>query len=147
MNRFDKKFNNVDPITSRPFSSGHPGGVWLISILYGLAIVVPAIGILVTLVMFFFTGTFNPAALAATAISLALFLPLIILLFKRSAKSIFMAIFLLLVFSGVSAFSYITSQDGLYVAIGLCFAQLYVIYYMLGLKKDQLLGVKHGNTA
>lgn len=36
MNRFDRDFNDTDPITRRPFSDGHPDGVWIIVILLGI---------------------------------------------------------------------------------------------------------------
>lgn len=40
MDRFDGNFNDVDPITGRPFSGGHPDGVWMIIIFYSLLVIV-----------------------------------------------------------------------------------------------------------
>ena len=39
MNRFDPNFNDTDQITQRPFSAGHPDGVWIVAIVLGIPIV------------------------------------------------------------------------------------------------------------
>ena len=86
--RFNKNFNDIDPETSRPFSYGHPDGVWIISILFGLPVLCSALGFFATIVLFIFTGEFNPAGIVAFLISSVLFLPFILLLFRRSVKTI-----------------------------------------------------------
>ena len=47
MDRFDRSFNEIDPKTGKPFSSGHPDGVWIITILYSLL----SIGLIVSAII------------------------------------------------------------------------------------------------
>jgi hypothetical protein len=51
MNRFDPDFNDADPVTHRPFSGGHPDGVWIIASVLGVPIVAAALGVLGSMVM------------------------------------------------------------------------------------------------
>jgi hypothetical protein len=45
MNRFDPAFTDTGPITHRPFSGGHPDGVWLIAILLGIPVFAAAVAV------------------------------------------------------------------------------------------------------
>jgi hypothetical protein len=53
MNRFDRDFNDTDPITHRPFSDGHPDGVWIIVILLGIPLFAAMLAILISAIMCF----------------------------------------------------------------------------------------------
>src|SRR6476646_8950687 len=55
MNRFDRDFNDTDPITHRPFSDGHPDGVWIIVILLGIPLFAAMLPILISAIMVFFS--------------------------------------------------------------------------------------------
>lgn len=139
-NKFDKSFNDVDSVTSRPFSHGHPDGIWVASILYGLPLVGCVVGILVTIVLFFVKGTFNPAAIVGLIVCGILFFTLITLMFKRSQKSIYMALFF--AFLSVCAATFVHGQqpEAFYSLVGVSIANLYLVYYLFGLKADGLLG-------
>ncbi|MDQ2868713.1 MAG: hypothetical protein M3R59_09940 [Verrucomicrobiota bacterium] len=93
MNRFDPSFNDTDPITQRPFSGGHPDGVWIIAICLGVPIVVAALGVIVCVALLFFTPLRQAllsllGAVAATVLISLIFIPPIALLFRRSRHAL-----------------------------------------------------------
>lgn len=139
MNRFDDDFNEIDPITARPFSSGHPDGVWIVSFIYGFILLFASIGILMGLFKLVTGGGFDVASILSGIIGFVLFLPPIIFLFRRSTKVVnisFITLFLLLLGVGMSYFFAPAT-----VAIPLIFAgvQAYICFYFWGLKSDELL--------
>jgi hypothetical protein len=94
MNRFDPEFNDTDPVTHRPFSGGHPDGVWIIAIVLGIPVVIAALGDLAAVLMLFFAKSFLAAMLnliiplVATAVIALLFVPPTSLMFRRSRHSL-----------------------------------------------------------
>jgi hypothetical protein len=143
MKIYDKNFHSVDPLTSRPFSSGHPDGVWLISIFYGLVIAVPAVGILVSVVMLFFGDLdFSQLfiALGATVGSVFLFLPPILLLFERSDKVFYIFYFYLAAFGMSTVWFYSVDEKMFYFSLALLLLQTWAAYYVFRLKQDGLIG-------
>jgi len=144
-NRFDNSFNDVDIVTSRPFSHGHPDGVWIASILYGLPLVGCVIGILATIVLFFIKGTFNAAVIIGLVLCGILFFTLISLMFKRSDKSIYIASFFTFLSVCAATFAHGQHQMAFYALVGVSVANLYFVYYLFGLKSDGLLGHSNAN--
>lgn len=139
MSRFDKNFNNVDPESSRPFSGGHPDGTWVISIIYGLILLLSWIAILVGIFSSLFGDKINLFPVVAGTFGIAVFLPVIILLFKRSIKALFSCLFILvLALSGVIS-SYLYNPSLLYGLMAVTLAQGYICLYVYGLKRDNLL--------
>ncbi len=143
MDRFDKNFHDVDTETSRPFSAGHPDGVWVASILYGLPIIALSIGLLITFLMTLFSGSPGWQLVVGMVIglvgSLALFSPIVTLLFKRSNKALPYSLFLTVLFACVCIGSYFSQPDQVLVPVILLLIQLFGAYYFWGLKKDRLL--------
>lgn len=139
MSRFDENFNNVDPESSRPFSGGHPDGTWVISIIYGLILLLSWIAILVGIFSSLFGDKINLFPVVAGAFGIAVFLPVIILLFKRSVKALFSCLFILvLALSGVIS-SYLYNPSLLYGLLAVTLAQGCICLYVYGLKRDNLL--------
>jgi len=143
MDRFDKDFHNVDPETSRPFSSGHPDGVWLISIIYSLPFFIPITVIIIAIFLGLIFGGISWSLVGSMAIAVIvnslLFLPAIILMFRRSAKAIYYTLFLLLLsYIGLLAV-YFLKPDVIIAGIVAIVLQAYICYYLYGLKKDLLL--------
>ncbi len=143
MDRFDKNFNNVDPETSRPFSSGQPDGVWLISIIYSLPVFIPITVIIVAIFLGLIFGSTSWSLVGGMAIAViansVLFLPAIILMFRRSIKAIYYTLFLfLLSYFGILA-AYFLKPDAIIAGIAAIVLQDYICYYLYGLKKDLLL--------
>ncbi len=144
MDRFDKEFHGVDRETSRPFSAGHPDGVWLASILYGLPVAGFLIGFAITLLMTLFTGSpgwkMVVTMLAALVVLSLLFAPIVTLLFRRSKKALPYSILLAVVFSVICLGTYIGQPQQIAVPAVLLVLQLFGVYYFWGLIKDRLLG-------
>ena len=143
MDRFDKNFHDVDRETSRPFSAGHPDGVWIASILYSLPIVALFIGLLITLLMTLASGSPGWQLVFGIVIglvgSLVLFSPIVTLLFKRSNKALPYSLFLAVLFACVCIASYFTQPDQVLVPVIVLLVQLFGAYYFWGLTKDRLL--------
>jgi hypothetical protein len=139
MNRFDEDFNEIDPITARPFSSGHPDGVWIVSFIYSFILLFAFLGILMGLFKLVTGGGFDVASILSGVIGFVLFLPPIILLFRRSAKVLiiaFITLFLLLLGTGMS---YLFAPESVVIPLICASVQGYICFYLLGLKKDNLL--------
>lgn len=143
MDRFDKNFHDVDAQTSRPFSAGHPDGVWIASILYSLPIVVLFIGFLISIALTIVSGSPGWQIVFGMVIGLAglltMFLPIVILLFKRSRKAFVYSLFLCALCACVCAVSYFAQPDQLLIPSVILLIQLFGAFYFWGLKKDELL--------
>jgi hypothetical protein len=143
MDRFDRKFNDVDPITFRPFSAGHPDGVWVGAIVYGLLIVVPLIALIVVSVIGLLGGAPNYDLLLKLAVMLVIniifFLPGIIFAFRRSGKTIGYTFFLLFLFVLIAMAVYSYQPQFVIIPLIVVLLQGYNCWYLLELKKDSLL--------
>ena len=150
MNRFDPNFNDTDPVTHRPFSGGHPDGVWIVAIVLGVPIVAAALGVLVAIVMLFFTPLGKAllgvlGALVITVVTSLIFVPPILLLFRRSRHAItwllcLLALFVIAFGAGITAPEQnpIRSQLELTGGIG-CLLFGGFIWYLYGLRRQELL--------
>ncbi len=138
MDRFDASFNDIDPQTGRPFSSGHPDGVWLIGILYG-AFLVPVLPLVMAGQGKSLQGEPQGLLLLLAALVLVLlFLPPIYWLFTRSARAVYMVFFLLaLVLAAVVAALLGGLNPSLLIPAVLL--QAYICFYVFGLRRDGLL--------
>ena len=139
MNRFDVNFNNVDPETSRPFSSGHLDGAWIISIVYGFLLFFATIAALYGLYQTIMGNKEQLALIGAGVIAYVLFFPPMPLLFRRSkmALSWCLGLFALCVIALIAS---VFSGGGLPIPLILAvLAQGYVCFYIYGLVKDSLL--------
>jgi uncharacterized membrane protein YhaH (DUF805 family) len=146
VNRFDPDFNDVDPMSGRAFSGGHPDGVWIIAIILGIPLVAAVLGAVAAIVMLFF-GQFAMAAglLVGGAINFAVFLPPIRLLFRRSARALTWIIVLLCVFLFVLALGFLAPSEspakGQLMSAGIIGSALYAsfAYYLFRLRAEELL--------
>ena len=150
MNRFDSTFNDTDPLTQRPFSGGHPDGVWMIAILLGIPIVLAVLGVFASAVMLFFTKLTTGlitllGVVVATVVMTLVFAPPIWLLFRRSRHALTWILGLLALFAFLLIASFtlpaespLRSQLQFAGAIGsLLFG--YFSYYLFGLRRQELL--------
>lgn len=142
MNRFDTNFNDVDPITSRPFSWGHPDGVWIIGIMYFLISLASFVAVVAGIFKLFSPGFLGLALLLGGSAALLLFLSTVILLFKRSEQSLYPAIAILALFAGGFVISSFIALKSSLVALAVLAVQSYICYYIYGLKRDGLLGAR-----
>ena len=143
MDRFDKSFNDIDPVTSRPFSSGHPDGIWLISIIYSLPIAIPIaviiFGILFGLIFSGVSWSLVGGMVGALFVYSLFFMPIIILMFRRSVKAIYYALFLFALLCVGLLATYIFAPESIIALIAAVILQGYICCYLYGLKKDLLL--------
>lgn len=140
MKRFDADFNDVDPITSRPFSWGHPDGVWIIGIIYTLISLASFVAVIAGVFKLFSPGWLGLMLLMGGSAALFLFLSTVILLFKRSEQSLYPAIAILVLFAGVFVIASFLDLKSSLVALAALGVQSSICYYIYGLKKDELLG-------
>jgi MFS family permease len=150
MNRFDRDFNDTDPITHRPFSGGHPDGVWIIVILLGIPLFAAMAGALITAIMLVFTrsmaglGSFLGAIAAVVGLSIV-FVPPIVLLFRRSRHAITRISVLFSFFASTLVAGFVAPEDipirsQIFLAgvIG-CVLFGSFIFYLFRLKRQELL--------
>jgi len=143
MNRSDPSYHEIDPQTYRPFSHGHPDGVWIIGTIYSLIVTV---AVLYSAISFFTQKTPSPTVLAPGAGTLVLFVAPVVLLFLREKFAVIwlVALAILVATASVLAIVQMHQQDhyvipavvGLVLMTGL---QLYAAIYSLLLKSDGLL--------
>jgi len=146
MHRFDEQFNDIDPATSRPFSGGHPDGVWVIAILYTVfALAGAGFGVIHT-IGDLKAGVFPVLGLANLALAFGGYVPVVIFIFRRSAKAVVWMVGLLICvcIGSVTVLLSGTDFQGAYLAtvIGVAVAvafQGYITYYVYSLKQDSLL--------
>jgi hypothetical protein len=146
MNRFDEKFNDIDPVTSRPFSGGHPDGVWIIAILYGIIALVGALFGCVRIVQSVKSGSFPLLGIADLMLVFGGYVPAVVFLFRRSAKAVawLTGLFILVCVAGAVVLLSGLVDEGSYwaVVMGAATAMLgqgYIMYYGNSLRKDGLL--------
>lgn len=139
MNRFDKNFNNVDPETSRPFSSGHPDGAWIIAIIYGFVLFFALVAALYGIYQSIFGENINLMPLISALVVYGLLLPPIFLLFKRSKKALTWCGGLLVIFLVALISTFFSNKEAALPLLVLVCAQSYICFYILGLIKDKLL--------
>lgn len=145
MDRFEKSFHGIDRTTSRPFSHGHPDGVWVLAIIYGLFIVTAGVFVAAQI----WQAPHGQVGVGMTIpffVAVAVFVPPIVLLFQRkSAAVIWISVLALISIGGdVMAISSLLKAHALQVPtiVGLVMAlllQVYPAFYAFGLKKDSLL--------
>jgi hypothetical protein len=146
MDRFDKSFNNVDPATGRPFSRGHPDGVWIIFILYVLPLFFAFVAAVVGIVMKFYGKPFNPGLVMPLLVTGVLFGPALVLFAKRSSAAYIWMVgvtvfFAALAVAGVAYLSRSGTLTGVAMAaiFGVVLIQGYGAYYAYGLSRDKIL--------
>jgi hypothetical protein len=145
MNRFDESFNDVDPKSGRPFSSGHPDGVWIIAIVYTLPVLATVVSALLSVVFPQKEGPGFGAIIPAVGTSLLLVPPLL-LLFRRSRFAAYWMGVLALIAWGTSAALLMGlrseqhwSPIPLIASTIVAVVQLYIASFTFRLKKDALL--------
>jgi hypothetical protein len=145
MNRFDASFNEIDRSTGRPFSHGHPDGVWIIAIIYSLLIVGTIASAVVTLI-YTADSRLNAKLIGPTLVIGALYVPPLVFLFRRSKIGFFWMLVLAVLFAvgGIVAALKLNGEGQLGtsalvgIAIGVA-QQAYIAFYTYGLKRDSLL--------
>lgn len=142
MSRFSENFNDIDPASGRPFSFGHPDGVWVIAILYSIILII-SVGLFIAgLFKLILSQSFEVGFFLAACINFGLFLPPILFLFRRSDKAIGFSLAIFFIFFAATAISSTSADTKFYIPLFLVCIQGYICYYMYGLKKDGLLEKK-----
>ena len=147
MDRFDKSFSRrLDPMTGRPFSSGHPDGVWIIYILYLLPLFFAFLAAAVGVVMTLMGKPLNPSLLAPLVVAGILFVPALVLFARRSSAAVVWmsgvtVFFATLAVAGLVYLSRSGTLSGAAMAgiLGLVLMQAYGAYYAYGLSRDKIL--------
>jgi hypothetical protein len=140
MNRFDENFNDIDPVTSRPFSWGHPDGVWIIAIIYILIALTFLVWTIFGFYKLFSEGLHNIPIILGGCVGLFLFLSTVIFLFRRSDK-VFYPLIVILILSAVNFLlqNFSGGFQSSFATLVALLAQSYICYYIYGLKRDNLL--------
>jgi hypothetical protein len=145
MNRFDESFNDIDRTTGRPFSYGHHDGVWLITIIY-LLFVIGAIARAVLTLLYSEGSQLDVELIVPILITSALYVPPLVLLFRRSKMAVVWMVVLAMIFlaSGIAAGMKLDHEGKLGTAAflgiaGFVATQAYIAFYTYGLKRDVLL--------
>jgi len=143
MDRFDKLFHDVDRVTRRPFSWGHPDGVWIIAIIYSMSVIATGGSAILTMLM---AKQFLLSALVPFFVTSVLFVPPMILLFRRSKAAVNWMLVLAIgyVAAGVAIGTNLQRQGQFEATafVGILAAVLmqgYFAYYAYNLKDDALL--------
>lgn len=147
-NRFDRSFNDVDPESSRPFSNGHPDGVWIVSTIFVMMTLVFVLRALLAIMAATKKGAgpLDVSAIVSAVVALGLYLPPVLLLFKRKAAAAALIwILVALSFIGAVFGGYRIRLTGelplmtiLAIAVALaCF--VYIGLYVQSLVRDRLL--------
>jgi uncharacterized membrane protein YhaH (DUF805 family) len=137
MNRFDKTFHGIDHTSGRPFSAGHPDGVWVIAIVYSLLVIVP-------LLMAALMRSLDPLKPALGA-SLVFLPPVLLLFLRKKLASIWLTIVAILCIAGAIAGGLKMQREGqltLIPLLGLAAVaggQAYIAFYAYRLKRDAVL--------
>lgn len=139
MDRFDTDFNDIDPITSRPFSWGHPDGVWIITIVYTLVSLASLAAVVVGIYKLFSPGFLGLALLVGGGVALFLLLWTVISLLKRSERSLYPAIAILALYVSVFVIECFMDLKLSLAALAFVGVQSCICYYIYGLKRDDLL--------
>jgi hypothetical protein len=146
MSRFDPTFNEIDPITQRAFSGGHPDGVWIVSILLGVPAFLGLLGGFGAIFMLLF-GKFALALrlIIGALVLLGLYAPPIVLLFHRRVTAIYwmiglLALDLLVIFAALGLPPENPSRGQL-LALGMfgLIMRIFMVYYLFRLKQHELL--------
>lgn len=145
MNRFDESFNGIDPESGRPFSFGHPDGVWMVAVIYLLLFLVTIIRAALTLML---SSGASPSVelIAPILVTGALYLPPLLLLSRRSPAAAWWmwALALIYLSSGIAVAlqQFEAGQRSIvpYLVITAVVAsQFYIAVYTQLLKRDRLL--------
>lgn len=141
MDKFDKNFHNVDPATGRPFSSGHPDGVWIISIIYAI-IALASLGTVAFGLIQFMSNQDNAAAsIVAGTINLAIYGSIIFFLFRRSTIALSINYIVTIVLGLLAIASFYNNIEAKFLLLAIFMSHVYITHYMYGLVNDKLLGV------
>lgn len=132
-------FNGVDPKTRRPISSGHPDGVWVISIL----LVILSLFSMGQVAIDVLAGNLRDVATYITAffstLLCCLYLSIVYALFRRSAAVIYLISILCFLNGVILGFSVLLNLGGTLVLVLSVGFDVCVLMYCLGLKKDAFL--------
>jgi hypothetical protein len=145
MNRFDDSFHGIDPATGRPFSSGHPDGVWIVAIVYSLVVLGALAGLILPFIFSEKAPPITLAALGPVAISAALLVPPVVFLFRRSTAAVFwlLGLAVLACVGAILVVLKLRAGEVDYTAligpVVLIAAQSYIAFFAYRLRRDQLL--------
>jgi hypothetical protein len=139
MNRTDKDFHGVDANTSRPYSGGHPDGVWLIGIVYTLLSLIIGFSAATGMVGTSLITSGGRGTMWLSMLSICLYVLTIILLFKRSAIAVFATVVITIFSILALVLTFLFNKEILISAVVLTAINSYIFYYVFGLKSDHLL--------
>jgi hypothetical protein len=139
MDRFKEDFNNVDPITGRPFSSGHPDGVWIISIIYSLVIIASIGSFIFGTIQLFSNPEGALGGVVSGVINVGVYGSIILFLFKRSIIAAYINWFATVLIGVATTISFINIVELKFYLLAAFAVHLYIVFYINGLAKDGLL--------
>ena len=143
MDKFDRQFNDVDIQTGRPFSGGHPDGVWMISILYALSIVVCAGG-------FWFSFLQDPIALPLSLLCFVIVVvhgSVIVFLFRRSSIAAYINPIVTVIAGVFAVYALINALPHKNVTFGIFAGHAFISYYLMGLVRDQIIKMSNSSLS
>lgn len=146
VDRFDPNFNEIDPESGRPFSSGHPDGVWILCIvlLFGSLI---GTGLSIIDIQTSIKNSVPPIVGIAYLLTVVIgYIPPIFMLFKRKAFAVkwFLGLLVWTTFLATIVFlADILSPEAFRNELAITTIRLtvvaYISYYVYTLKRDNLL--------
>lgn len=139
MNIFDSNFHGLEPKKSRPFSYGHPDGVWMISIVYFFAMLLAVGGVLMGLINLIKGDVSALGLIAASLVAFTLHFLSVRFLFLRSEKALLPLLAILVIVILGAAVSYVVNPAGIVPVLIVLAIQLFICYYVNGLRKEKLL--------
>jgi phosphoglycerol transferase MdoB-like AlkP superfamily enzyme len=146
VNRFSPDFNDVDPESGRPFSWGHPDGVWMLCIVLLFGAIIGS-GLSIADIQTSIKSSIPPIVGTTYLLTVVIgYIPPIFMLLKRKTFAVkwFLGLLVWTTFlATVVLFADILSPEAFQTEIITTTARLtivsYIAYYVYGLKRDNLL--------
>ena len=139
MDRFDKNFHDSDPETGRPFSYGHPDGVWIICLAYG-AMVFGAVAMAAIALLGPIRGQpIDLKSIVPAAVALGVFGPYLLLFARRSKVVVIYGMVLAVVYC-LAMVASLKAPGSAALAMGaFTVAQIIIVAYTNALKSECIL--------
>jgi hypothetical protein len=146
LDRFDPNFNDIDPESGRPFSSGHPDGVWILCIVLLVGSLIGT-GLSIMDIQTSIKNSIIPIVGITYLLTVVIgYIPPIFMLIKRKAFAVkwFLGLLIWTTFlATIVFFTDIISPDIFHTEIVTTTIRLtvvaYIAYYVYTLKRDNLL--------
>jgi phosphoglycerol transferase MdoB-like AlkP superfamily enzyme len=146
LDRFDPNFNDIDPESGRPFSSGHPDGVWILCIVLLVGSLIGT-GLSIMDIQTSIKNSIVPIVGITYLLTVVIgYIPPIFMLFKRKAFAVkwFLGLLVWTTYLATVVFlADVLSPEAFEKELAITTIRLtavaYIAYYVYGLKRDNLL--------